>query len=113
MGLPRLRISTVSPWASHLERRPKSLRNSRTLAVFMGTQLSHQAGLSNANLPLAQNGFTKARSQGWGQPVPTYIVWGAGIRGQTVRAPILESALPLSFCQRSWIAKPRGSIYAG
>src|SRR5207245_8620802 len=36
----------VSPFANHLERRPKSLRSSRTVAVFIVTRLSWRASLS-------------------------------------------------------------------
>ena len=50
MGLPRLRISIVSPRSSHLESRANSFRKSRMVAVFMVIQLYHEKKLSNGNI---------------------------------------------------------------
>ena len=46
MGLPRLRISIVSPRSSHLESRANSFRKSRMVAVFMVIHLYHEKKLS-------------------------------------------------------------------
>ena len=45
-GFPRFMIWTDSPFSNHLETRPKSFLNSRTVAVFMVIHLSHEAFLS-------------------------------------------------------------------
>src|SRR5665213_4535447 len=54
-ALPRLKISMVSPLSSHLERRAKSFRKSRTLAVFMVIHLYHERKMSSG---MMQGQFT-------------------------------------------------------
>jgi hypothetical protein len=42
---PAFRISIVSPFSSHLERRAKSLRRSRTVVIFKAIRLCHKKAL--------------------------------------------------------------------
>ena len=68
MGLPRLRISIVSPRSSHLESRANSFRKSRMVAVLMVIQLYHESKMSNGNIHAQKKATPCGHSKVAGQP---------------------------------------------